>query len=275
VRRAVEGADAVFHVAAKVGLEGTRAEFWAANVTGTEILLDACQALGVSRLVFTSTPSVVIGHEDIEGGDESLPYPERFAAFYPETKAEAERRVRAASGETLQTVSLRPHLVYGPGDTSLHPRILARAKRLRRIGQGGKRTDVTFIDDAVQAHLLAEAALRARPEVVGGQAYFVTGGEPIEIWTLVDRLLEAGGKPRLRKTISKRAALAAARVAETVHRWTGARGEPVLSTWVVHELTSSHWFDISAARRDLGYIPRVGLDEGLARVEAALREGRD
>lgn len=273
LRKAAAGCEVVYHVAAKVGIAGSKDSFVEVNVGGTQNVIDACREEGVGRLVFTSSPSVVIGEEDIEGVDESHPYPDSYAAFYPETKAEAERRVLAAHGHNLKTVSLRPHVVWGPGDTSLLPRLLQRASRLRRIGPGGKRTDVTFIDDAVEAHVLAARALEAAPETVGAKVYFISSGEPVEIWTFVDGLLHASGRPKLSRSISLGTARFAARTAETVHRWTGGKGEPVLSRWIVHELTHSHWFDISAARRDLGYSPQVDLEEGLARLKAWFEAG--
>ena len=272
VLRAAEGCDAVFHVAAKVGIAGTRAEFEAVNVAGTDHVLRACEEQGVGRLVFTSTPSVVFGGGDLEGVDETQPYPDHYEALYPETKAEAERRVTAADGERLHTVSLRPHLVWGPGDTSLLPRVVARAPRLRRIGPGGKLADISYIDDVVEAHLLAEAALRERPEVVGGRTYFISSGEPVEIWTFVDALLEAAGRPPLRGRVPLRVARVAAWLAEGVHRLGGGRGEPFLSAWVVEELTTHHHFDIGRARAELGYAPRVGLDDGKRRLAAWIRD---
>lgn len=268
VRAAVAGCDRVFHVAADVGSSGPHARFHATNVLGTQHVLAACRAEGVAELVYTSTPSVVFGRADLEGVDESVPYPRRHLASYPATKAEAERLVSAAHGPELRTVSVRPHIVWGPGDTSLLPRLLARAHRLRRIGDPTKCTDVTFIDDAVAAHLAAADALRSRPEVVGGRAYFVSSGEPIPIWTFVDRVLEAAGYPPVRGHVPRTLALAAGWLAETLHRLRGAPGEPVLSRWTVHALSSSHWFDISAARRDLGYAPQVSIEDGLQRLRA-------
>lgn len=272
VRAAARGCETVFHTAAKVGVAGTRAEFEAVNVRGTEHVIAACRAEGVGRLVFTSSPSVVLGGTDVEGADESLAYPADHGAHYPATKAEAERRVLDADGEGLRTISLRPHIIWGPGDTSLLPRVARRAHRLRRIGPGGKKTDVCFIDDCVQAHRLAEAALRDRPEVVGGKPYFISSGEPVEIWAFVDLLLQAAGKPKLTKSISLPVASFAAGVIESLHALTGARGEPMLTRWVVRELATAHWFDISAARRDLGYRPQVGLEEGQRRLSAWITE---
>ena len=268
VRAACEGVDVVFHVAAKVGAAGAYEDFHRTNVQGTHNVLQACREHGVGRLVYTSTPSVVFSHEDLEGVDESQPYPEHYDAFYPQTKAEAERAVLEANDERLRTVSLRPHIIWGPGDTSLLPRLHDRADKLRRIVTSGapKKMDITFIDDAVSAHLLAATALEARPEAVGGKPYFISSGEPTEIWPFIDAVLEATGLPAVRGSAPRGLALAAGWVFETAHKLRGADGEPRMSRWIVRELTTSHWFDISAARRDLAFEPQVNLQEGLAKL---------
>ncbi|NVB40744.1 NAD-dependent epimerase/dehydratase family protein [Pseudenhygromyxa sp. WMMC2535] len=268
VRRAVAGCGLVFHVAAKVGAAGAYEDFQRTNVLGTQNVLDACRSEGAGRLVFTSTPSVVFSHEDLEGVDESQPYPDHYDAFYPQTKAEAERMVLAANAPELRTLSLRPHIVWGPGDTSLLPRLRARAAKLKRIVTPGpaKKMDITFIDDAVAAHLAAARALAERPELVGGKAYFISSGEPVEIWPFIDAVLEATGMQPVRGSAPRAVAMAAGWVFEVVHGLRGAPGEPRMSRWIVRELTTSHWFDISAARRELGYVPQVSLEDGLARL---------
>lgn len=271
VTQAVRGCDVVFHTAAKVSSAGQREDFEAINITGTDHVISACRSEGVPHLVFTSTPSVVFGHGDLEGVDESTPYPAHYDALYPQTKAEAERRVMSANDSELGTVCLRPHLIWGPGDTSLLPRLVERAPKLRRIGSGGQRIDVTFIDDAVRAHLLAHTALKTQPERVGGRTYFISG-TTVETWPFIDQLLDAAGHPPLTRSVPRSVALAAAWMTETMHRWRGAPGEPDMTTWVVRELTSSHWFDISAARRDLGYEPQVSVESGLERLRAELRD---
>jgi len=272
VSAAADGCDLVFHAAAKVASGGDRREFEAINIEGTANVIAACRDRGIERLVHTSTPSVVFGRGDLEGIDESTPYSDHYEALYPETKAAAERLVKAANGPELHTVSLRPHLVWGPGDTSLLPRLLERAHRLRKIGPGGKKMDTTFIDDAVLAHLLAAEALSSRPEVVGGKAYFISAGEPVEIWSFIDQVLVAAGKPPIAKTAPIWLALASGWVAQTVHRMRRAKGDPAMSVWVVRELTTSHWFDIGAAKRDLGYVPTVSIEAGLERLRAWLTD---
>lgn len=271
VMDAVRGVDVVFHAAAKVAAAGRYADFHATNVVGTENVIAACREHGVTALVYTSTPSVTFGPTDLEGVDESIGYSDHYDALYGRTKAEAERLLLAAASDELRTVALRPHLVWGPGDTSLLPRLVRRGRSgaLRRIDGPAKRTDVTYIDDAVQAHLLAAEHLLAGGEAaakVSGKAYFLNSGEPVEIWEFIDRLLGAAGVPPVEKRISLRAAMAAGWVFEKVHALTGAQGDPRMSRWIVRELTTARCFDIGAARRDLGYEPRVSVDEGMRRL---------
>ncbi len=268
---AVRGMDIVLHAAAKVAAGGPRRDFWDTNVEGTDNVIAACRECGVGALVFTSTPSVTFGKTDLEGVDESIGYADHFEAFYGETKAEAERRVLAADSADLRTVALRPHLVWGPRDTSILPRLVQRARKgqLRRIEGPPKRTGHTYVDDAVQAHLLAADRLLSGGEQasrVGGQPYFVTAGEPVEIWTFLNALLAAAGVAPVERRVSLPAAMAAGWAFEKLHALSGRKGDPRMSRWIVRELTTSHWFDISAARRDLGYEPQVRMEEGMGRL---------
>jgi nucleoside-diphosphate-sugar epimerase len=275
VRRSVEGCDLVFHVAAKAGIWGPRREYEQVNVLGTENVIAACRAAGVPRLVHTSSPSVVFAGRDIENADESLPYPARYEADYPRTKAEAERAVLAANDAQLATVALRPHLIWGPGDNHLTPRLLARARagQLRRIGGISKCIDSTYIDNAADAHVLA--ADRLGPGAAcAGRAYFISNGEPMPLWDLVNGILAAAGLPPVTCSVPYTAAWAAAVVLETAYTVLGRADEPRLTRFLLHELTTAHWFNLSAARRDLGYAPAVSIAEGLKRLAQSLRGGR-
>ncbi|GAB4249838.1 MAG: NAD-dependent epimerase/dehydratase family protein [Acidobacteriota bacterium] len=276
VAKACRGVDIVFHVGAKAGVWGPREEFYRANVLGTRNVLDACRRHGVGRLVYTSSPSVVFGGTDLEGVDESVPYPRRYRAHYPATKAEAELLVRAAADGDLATVSLRPHLLWGPGDTQLIPGILARAAtgRLRRIGRENKLVDFTYIDNAAEAHVRAAEALKPGGPISGG-VYFIAQGEPMPLWNFVERVLECAGAPPLRPgVVPTWLGLALGSLMEWAWRYLPLRREPPLTRFVVEELTTAHWFDISAARRDLGYEPRVSMEEGFRRLADWFREVR-
>jgi nucleoside-diphosphate-sugar epimerase len=275
VERAAAGVDVVYHVAAKAGVWGRYADFVATNVTGTENVIAACKKHGIRRLVYTSTPSVVHGGGDLEGADESVPYPEHFEAYYPETKAAAEKAVLAANGPDLATVSLRPHLIWGPADPHLVPRILARARegKLRRIGSRPVKVDVTYIDNAADAHVRAGDRL-APGAACAGRAYFISNGEPVELWGFIDRVLAEAGLPPVTRSVSVWKAKLAGRVLEVVYRVLRLPGEPPMTRFVASQMSTSHWYDITAARRDLGYEPRVSVEEGLRRLGESLRGGR-
>jgi nucleoside-diphosphate-sugar epimerase len=270
VESACRGMDAVFHAGAKAGVWGPLEEYRRANVEGTRNVLAACRRHRIRTLVYTSSPSVVFGPSGLEGADESAPYPARYEAHYPSTKAEAERLVLAANGPDLATTALRPHLIWGPGDNHLGPRILARARAgaLRRISGPPRLVDSTYIDNAVDAHLAALERL-APGSPISGKAYFIAQDEPLPMWDLIDRILAAVGEPPVRRSVSPRAAYAAGWVLEWVYAGLRLPGEPRMTRFLAHQLSSAHWFDLSAARRDLGYAPKVRLDEGLRRLGEA------
>jgi nucleoside-diphosphate-sugar epimerase len=273
VTAAVAGCDVVFHVAAKAGIWGAHKEYYRTNVVGTENVVAACRHNGISRLIYTSSPSVIFNGHDMAGVNESVPYPSRFEAPYPETKAKAEQCIRSANDAKLGTVALRPHLIWGPGDHHVLPRLAARAKagRLRRIGRQCKMIDTTYIENAVEAHLLA--AERLRPcNAIAGNAYFISQGEPKETWEMINNLLVAVGVPPVRRSVPKSLAFMLAGMFEMVHHLTRNRKEPRLTRFLVREMCASHWFDISAARRDLGFAPTVSIAQGLELLKASCAE---
>ncbi|MFH0729283.1 MAG: NAD-dependent epimerase/dehydratase family protein [Pseudomonadota bacterium] len=265
VRHACKGIDAVFHVAAKAGVWGTYREYYEINYLGTRNVIDACRAEGVKRLIHTSSPSVVFTGEDMAGVNESVSYPTRYHAPYPATKALAERAVIAAADHTLSTVTLRPHLIWGPGDNHLVPRILSRAAQLRIVGKGDNLVDTTYIDNAAAAHILAADRLAIDPKL-SGKVYFISQGDPIALWEMVNAILKAGGLPPIRNHIPYHVAWTIGFFMEGVHRLFRLKGEPRMTRFVANELASTHWFDIRAAREELGYIPQVSTREGLQRL---------
>ncbi len=273
VSDACRGCDVVFHVAARAGVWGNYEEYYGPNVRGTENVVAGCRTHGVSRLVFTSSPSVVFGGGDMENADESAAYPARHSSHYSATKALAEQRVLAANGEHLRTLALRPHLIWGPRDNHIVPRLIerARARQLRQIGSGENKVDSTYIDNAADAHVLAADALEANPEAAG-RAYFISNGEPLPVWELINRIIAAAGLPPVTRGISHRTARTIGGILEFVYTVFRIKTEPRMTRFVADELATSHWFDISAARRELGYQPRVSINEGLRRLEAWFRE---
>lgn len=267
LKTALRGCDAVFHVAAKAGVWGSYASFYETNVTGTENVINACLEQGIGYLVYTSSASVVYG--SCSGpNDESRPYPKTFDAYYPQTKALAEQAVLKANGPSLATCSLRPHLVWGPGDPHLLPRFFARQQKrqLRIVGTGNYLIDTTYVDNAARAHLQAFYALKKNASVAG-KAYFLSQDEPITVRKFIDLLLETGGLPPVTKSISPRAALLAGWILQSAFRLFRVRSEPLVTPFLAKQLSTPHWYDISAAKRDLAYQPVITISEGMKRVK--------
>ena len=265
--------DVVFHVASKTGAWGAWEAFYGANVVGTKNVLAACRARGVPKLVYTSSPSVVFGNRSHEGAGESLPYPERFENHYSHTKALAEQRVIAANEPDLLTVSLRPHLVFGPRDNHLLPGLIARARtgKLPQVGDGTNRVDLTYVEDAARAHLLAADALQPGSPVAGS-VYFVSQDEPVNLWGFIRELAAALDLPPIRRKLPLGVVRAAGAVLEAAYRTLPLRGEPFITRFLASEVATSHYYDISRAKRDLGYAPVFTMQEALQRTLPYLRE---
>lgn len=274
---ATRGAATVFHVAARVGVWGAYDDFYRDNVLATRALLAAARAAGVTRFVHTSTPSVVYNGRDLAGANEALPLTTACPSPYPPTKALAERDVIAAHGAEFRVCALRPHLIWGVGDPHLVPRILARAAagRLRVVGAGKNLVDMVHVENATDAELLAERALGEPGGAVGpagGRAYFITNGEPVNLWEWVNYLLRALGRPPLpARRVPLPVAYALGGVCELAWRALRREGEPPMTRFVAAELAKDHWFDLAAARRDLGYAPRISMTAGTAELVERLR----
>jgi nucleoside-diphosphate-sugar epimerase len=295
---ACENVDTVFHVAAKVGVWGRYDDFFRINVLGTRALLEGARRHGVKNFVHTSTPSVVYNGHALANADESLPLTTRCPSPYPLTKAIAEREALAANSPALRTLALRPHLIWGVGDPHLVPRVLARARagRLRIVGDGQNRVDMVHVENVVDAHLLAETALKrchvlrdncsvsplknppenchvmsdtsSAPVSAAGRAYFITNGEPVILWDWVNQLLTALGEPPVSRHLSLATASSLGAICETLWRVLPLRGEPPMTRFIAAELAKDHWFNLAAARRDLGYAPRISMAQGTAELVA-------
>jgi nucleoside-diphosphate-sugar epimerase len=270
LEQALEGCDAVIHTAGKAGVWGSYDSYYRANVTGTENVINACGGIGIRYLVHTSSPSVVHGGGDIEGADESLPYPERFSSPYPATKALGEQKVMAANGSSLRTVSLRPHLIWGPGDPHLLPRLIERATGGKLALPGAEKLiDTIYVENAAHAHLLGLDCL-ARGGECGGKTYFISNDEPLPQKEIIAGLLHAAGLQTEIREVPPLTAKVAGAVLESTWKLLGIRSEPRVTRWSAEQLSTAHWYDISAVKRDLGYRPLLSIVEGLAELERHL-----
>jgi len=266
VVNAFQGMDTIFHVAAKPGIWGSYKSYYSVNVTGTQHVIDACFANKVLRLIHTSSPSVIFDESDMENLDESIPYPATYLAPYPKTKALAEKLVVGAAKKGLTSIILRPHLIWGPEDNHLVPGILCRAKRLKRIGPGDDLVDTIYVDNAADAHILAAQKL-VTDTFLSGNIYFISQDEPISKWKMANAFLDAAGLPPLKGHISARTAYVAGGIFEFIYKIFGIKKDPPMTRFAAKELATSHWFDISRAKKDLGYAPAISTKEGLRKLK--------
>ena len=294
---ACAGAEAVYHVAALTDMWGDKRDFFEVNVKGTANVIHGCLTNKVCALVYTSTPSVAIGDAGVEHGDERLPYLRHYLAHYPASKAVAEKMVLEANGwemacddlpppaqeratrdiavPVLRTCALRPHLIWGPRDRHLIPRVLemARAGRLVRVGDGSNKVDITYIDNAARAHLQAADELLGEGRAAGN-AYFLGDREPVVLWDWISNLLERAGEPPVSKSVSYKSARRLAAILEVLHRLIPRLGEPRLTRFVVTQLAQSHYFSHAKAGNDFGYEPIVDSETGMMRLLDWLKSER-
>jgi nucleoside-diphosphate-sugar epimerase len=290
---ACAGSECVFHTAAVAGIGMDRDTFDAVNRTGTELLLSHARAAGVKRFVYTSSPSVVFSGTNQCDIDEWAPHDfgwmNKHHAYYSYSKAQAEQAVLAANDDEFRTCALRPHLIWGPGDAHLVPRLIARARRgqLRRVGDGSNLIDITYVENAAEAHLQAADALlcagssdlrttarAGSSPTPAGRAYFISQGEPVNCWQWIDEVLALANLPAVEKSMSFEAASRVGTACELAWQLLGLKSEPPMTRFLAAQLSTSHWFDISAAQRDLGYVPRVSTSDGMQQLGQWLRENR-
>lgn len=270
VRDACDGIDTVFHTAAVPGIWGPWEHYHGINTHGTQNILDACLEAKVRKLIYTSSPSVIYDGKDHLNADESYPYPDAssYLCHYPHSKAIAERAVLAANGlKGLATAALRPHLIWGPRDNHLIPRLIDRARsgRLRRVGNGQNLISMSYVENAAAAHLQAADRLELGSPVAG-QAYFINEPEPVNLWNWVDEILAVAGLPPLTKSISANAAYSIGAVCEAAYSLFRWKSEPPMTRFLALQLSGSHYYSVEKARRDFGYAPAVSIAEGMRRM---------
>ena len=257
-------AEVIFHTAAKVKMWGDYKDFYKINVEGTKNLISMAKKSGIKKFIYTSSPSVIADGTNLKGINESYDYPKAHKANYPKTKAIAERIVLEENSHEFKTVSLRPHLIWGPGDNNFVPTILERAKagKLVRVGNGKNLVDLSFIDDCVSAHICALTAVDTNPKA-SGKAYFISQGEPVELWSWIDEVLVKNGQPKIKKSIPFMVAYNLARLLEGVYKLFSIKSEPPLTKFLVSEMATDHYFDISRAKKHLGYEPKYSISEAI------------
>lgn len=272
VTNAARDVDVVYHTAAIAGIWGPWKEYHSINTVGTRNVVDACQTNRVPKLVYTSSPSVVFNGSHQINVNEDAVYPSKWLANYPRSKAMAEQCVLDANdGKNLMTCALRPHLIWGPGDKHLIPRLLSRArvKQLRRVGEGTNLIDNIYIDNAATAHLQAAEEMKPGSPVCG-KAYFISQDEPVNCWNWINEILSLAGISPVRRSISFNWAYKLGWALETYHDVFNKEHEPRMTRFLACQLAKSHCYDISRAREDFGYEVRISSDEGMRRLGETL-----
>ena len=274
MRRATAGVDTVFHIAALAGIWGCWQDYYQTNVLGTRNVIEACRDR-VERLVYTSTPSVVFDRCSIEGGDESLPYPSSFLCHYAKSKVLAEKDILQVNGKGVLTCAIRPHLVWGPGDPHLIPRLIASRleKRLKIIGKKDNLVDISYVDNVAYAHLLAANNL-ATSKSGAGKPYFVSQGTPVNLWDWLNDLFCRLGVPEIHSSVSFPLAYSVGACCEAWYTLSQRKEEPPMTRFVAEQLAKSHYFSIANAQKDLGYAPVVSTEEGVTRLVASLEKDK-
>lgn len=269
--QAAQACAAIIHSAGKAGIWGEPADYERINVGGTQTVIRVCQDRAIPVLVYTSSPSITHDGGDIEGGDESLPVGPPYLAPYPATKAQAEQLVLAANSAQLKTTALRPHLIWGPGDPHILPRLAARVRNGRLLLPGvDKRIDTVYVDNAARAHIDALLELQGAAKCAG-KPYFISNDEPLPQGEIIRRLLQASGITTEIRPVPAFAARWVGAMCETAWRLFGIAAEPPLTRFAADQLCTAHWYDISAAKRDLAYRPAVSIAEGLIKLRQSLR----
>lgn len=276
VDAACRDVDVVFHVAAIAGIWGAWQKFYGINTQGTLNVIESCRRHHVPKLVYCSSPSVVFDGSDQQGVNESVAYPRKWLCYYPQTKAMAEQAVLDSNSQSLMTCALRPHLIWGPRDQHLIPRLIDRARsgKLRIVGNGQNLVDNVYVENAAAAHLLAADALSPGSPVCG-QAYFISQGEPVNCWDWINEILKRSGESPVTRKISFRSAWIAGLLLEGIYKSCGWQAEPRMTRFLASQLATSHYYDISKAERDFGYRPHISHDVGMAKLIESLANSSD
>lgn len=269
VLNASTGMDAIFHIASKVGMWGTWDSFYNTNVIGTKNVIAACEKNNIQRLIYTSTPSVVFGNEDICNETEEISYPDKYLNYYAHTKSIAEKLVlEANNSQSLCTVALRPHLVFGPEDKNLIPRLVdsARKGRLKIVGDGNNLVDVLYVENAAQAHVNAFKELSPKAKCCG-KAYFLGQNEPVKLWSFINKILELKGVNPITKKIPTKVVYFVGYLVELfLKTFRIFDVHPIMTRFVALQLSKSHYFNHEAAKAEINFDPIISTNEALKKI---------
>ncbi len=258
------GMKTVFHTAAKAGIWGTKASYWRTNVKGTENMIASCRKRGVENFIYTSTPSVVFNRKEIKDGDETMAYADTFLCHYARSKVIAEKMVLQNNDQDLKTCAIRPHLVWGPGDPHLIPRLIERGRKkaLRIVGNGDNLVDITYIDNVAHAHVSIAENIKAGGKACG-RAYFIGQERPVKLWEWINELFRALHLPVVEKKIGFNTAYMIGAFMERLYLTLRIGSEPRMTRFLAYQLSHAHFFSHKAAENDFGYRPIVNLEEGM------------
>lgn len=263
---ALAGVEAVIHTAAKAGVWGRPKDFFDINAKGTINIVDTCKKLRINKLVYTSTPSVVFGESDLSGVDETQPYPKVHLCEYARTKTLAEKYVLEGKSRTLHVCCLRPHLIWGPGDPHILPRLIEKAKngKLKAIGERDNLVDIVYVDNAAYAHVLAVEKL---DETISGNVYFIGQNEPVNLWSFIDSMLATQKLTPVKSKVSFKFAYNIGEVFEKFYNtFKIYKSDPPMTRFVALQMAKSHFFKHDKIVKDLGYTELVSTEEGLNRL---------
>jgi nucleoside-diphosphate-sugar epimerase len=262
--------DVVFHTAALAGIWGKKEHFFNINTEGTIKIVDWAKQSGVKQFIYTSTPSVVFGKDDLINVDEATPYPDKHLCHYAASKGLAEKYVLQNHSLKMMTCAIRPHLIWGPGDPHLFPRIVEKARqgKLKRVGEGLNLVDIVYVDNAAWAHVLAmEAGLKA-----GGKAYFIGQEKPVNLWDFINTVLTIHSLPKVEESISLKTAYRIGFLFEKIFELIGIhQPDPPMTRFVALNLATSHYFNQENAFKDLGYKPLISIETGLKLIDQEVK----
>lgn len=271
---ALNDIDAIFHVAALAGVWGKQEDYLNTNYEGSKLLVEAALEKNIKYFIYTSTPSVVFGKDDIEGADESVLFPETYLTSYAYSKSLAEKYILNSKSDSFFPLAIRPHLIWGPGDPHLFPRLLRKARegKLKRVGLGENLVDIIYVENAADAHVQAFETLLVNSSLAG-RAYFIGQEKPVNLWDFINKVIALDGQEPIEDSISFKTAYILGFIFEKIYKLLGiSKPEPPMTRFIATQLGKSHYFSHKRAFDDFGYKPAITIEDGLNRYFGQKKE---